>query len=149
MKVGDGSVALFVKAPTVMQDDIDWAESVEETDEASMKVVLLMPSKVLLTVTGVPLEEEEKDASSYRFRDLRMGMLVMSHEFQLHAKVGLMYLFVTQKAWWPTIKVVIDRYIGWCGICSAKIKAARLAGHGMVSVCSLRHIGADHVVLPE
>ena len=71
-------------------------------------------------------------------------MLVMSHEFQLHAKVELMYLFVTQKAWWPTIKVDIDRHIGWCGLCSAKIKAARLAGHGMVSVCSLRHIGADH-----
>ena len=99
MEVGDESVALFVKAPTVMQDEVDWAESVEETDEASMKVVLLMPSKVLMRVTGVPLEEEEKDESSYRFRDLRMDMLVMSHEFQLHgvhAKVGLMYLFVTQ-----------------------------------------------------
>jgi hypothetical protein len=99
MEVGDGSVALFVKAPTVMQDTIDWAEPIDETDEASMKVVILLPSKVMLRVTGVPLEEEEKDVSSYRFRDLRMDMLVMSHEFQLHAEVGLMYLFVTQKAW--------------------------------------------------
>ena len=33
-----------------------------------MKVVLLMPSKVLLRVTGVPLEEEEKDESMTRAR---------------------------------------------------------------------------------
>ena len=75
-------------------------------------------------------------------------MLVTSHGFQLHAKAGLMYPFVTQKAWWPIVKVDIDRHIAWCGLCSAKFKAARLAGHGMVSVCSLWHIEADHVCLP-
>lgn len=44
---------------------------------------------------------------------------------------------------------MIKRHIKWCGLCDAKIKASRLSGHGQVSVCSFRHVGADHKILPE
>ena len=149
VEVGDGDVALFVKAPVHSEDEVDWAEPVEETDEALTKMVLLVPEGAMVRVTAVPLTEQEQDPESYRYRDLRMDMLVMAHEFQLHAKVGLMYLFITQRVWFPEIVAVIKLHIKECGLCAAKIKASRLAGHGMVSVCTYRHVGADHVIPPQ
>jgi len=58
-------------------------------------------------------------------------------------------MFVTARAWWPGMREMIKRHIKWCGLCDAKIKASRLSGHGQVSVCSFRHVGADHKILPE
>ena len=149
VEVGDGDIALFVKAPVNSDDGAEWADPMDETDEALIKLVVLLPEGVMVRVTSVPLIEEEKNPESYRYRDMRMDMLVMAHEFQLHAKVGMMYLFISQKVWFPELLQKIKTHIKECGLCDAKLKAARLAGHGMVSVCTYRHVGADHVVVPD
>ena len=152
VQVGDGDTALFVKAPQQDMEAIDWDRQEDDGSAFEMvqsSLVVLIPEGVMVRVTSVELEAEEEDASSYRFRDLRNDLLVMAHEFQLHAKVGLMYMFVAQRAWWPELKEMIKRHIKWCGLCAAKIKASRLAGHGMVSMCSYRHVTSVHVVLPE
>ena len=150
VEVGDGEVALFVRAPLQDADLIDWEEEgLEQLDNVLCPLVVLVPEGVMVRVTDAPLLPEEEDAESYRFRDLRNDLFVMAHEFQLHAKVGMMYMFVTARAWWPGMKEMIKRHIKWCGLCAAKIKSSRVSGHGQVSVHSYRHVGADHVILPD
>ena len=149
VEVGDGDVALFVKAPVNCEDGSEWAGPLDEIDEALVKMVVLLLEGVMVRVTPVPLPDEEKDSESYRFRDMWMDMLVMAHEFQLHAKVGLMYLFISEKVWFPELMQMNQTHIKECGLCDAKLKATRLAGHGMASVCTYRHVGADHVVVPD
>ena len=60
-----------------------------------------------------------------------------------------MYLFISQKVWFPELMQMIKTHIKECGLCDAKMKATRLVGHGMVSTCTYRHVGADHAVVPD
>ena len=139
IEVGDGEVALFVKAPLQDADIIEWEEEgLEQLDSVLCPLVVLVPEGAMVRVTDAPLLPEEEDVESYilRLRDLRNVLLVMAHELQLHAKVGMVYMFVVARAWWPGMREMIKRHIKWCGLCDAKIKASRLSGHGQVSVCS-------------
>ena len=60
VEVGDGDIALFVKAPVNSDDGAEWADPMDETDEALIKMVVLLPEGVMVRVTSVPLMEEEK-----------------------------------------------------------------------------------------
>ena len=95
MEVGDGEIALFVKAPAMGISLEDWTD-IEEGEQEG-KLVLLLPEGAMVRVSPAELIEEEKDPDSYRYTDMRNVLLVLVHEFQLHAKVGLMYLFVAKR----------------------------------------------------
>ncbi len=60
-----------------------------------------------------------------------------------------MYWFVTEVAWWPTIKTDIYNHWLYCSLCISKRNAKQLSGLGTLIRFRHRHISGDHVILPK
>jgi hypothetical protein len=137
--------ALFV--PTVRQD-LDFRDEKEEVE--SQTLILLVPAGANARITGAEnFTDKEEDVDSYMYRDLRADMMLLQHEFSLHAQVMPMMMGVMRYGFWPSLYADLKEHIKWCSLCMANWKIRSQSGFGLTGLIQYKHVGCDHAPHPD
>ena len=142
----DGTPALFVPRNMLRLDEDD-----EDDPVVCAELVLLVPNNAQVGVSTAKAvyHEDEVDAmEAWMKTDLRSDYILMAHDYSLHAKWAEMWMFIAERAYWPSMATDIKRHVLECGQCNLKCKAYRVAGYGLVSIVMYRHVAMDHKVCP-
>ena len=142
----DGEPALFVPASFLRIDEDD--DNMPVTPDL---LVALIPAgaKVKVTTAANLYDNVTEDELQFLSSDLRSDIILLAHDYSLHARWEEMLCFIRKFGYWHTLVKDIRAHIASCCYCLAKAKAHRLSGFGLVAQAIFRHIGMDHLVLPD
>ena len=114
-------------------------------------LVALIPAgaKVKVTTAANLYDNVTEDELQFLSSDLRSNIILLAHDYSLHAKWEEMLYFIRRFAFWHTLVKDIRAHIASCCYCLAKAKSHRLSGFGLMAQAIHRHIGIDHLALPD
>jgi len=141
----DGTPALFIPSSFVriVGDD-------DELPELPDRLVLWPPKGAQVFVsTASKLFDDEDGDDHFTDTDLRSDLCLLAHDYSLHAAWPEMVRFIKKSAAWMTMITDVKNHIASCPLCISKLRSLRLAGFGLISVATYRHVGCDHIILTK
>jgi hypothetical protein len=120
--------------------DAGMAAAVEVMAQMSSFMVPVIPADATVKIS----EPEQPTAAK---ADLRDDILLVLHDFRMHAPLGEMQTQVRLVGWWPTVLAACKYHIATCAICLQKRTSAAPPGASTQALMRLAVLIFDHCEL--
>jgi hypothetical protein len=136
----------FTRSESAHFDSDERLASVLDMTELSAnnhrELVLVIPADLDLRISQIPPLDGAKPHC------LRTDLITLFHEFNSHPNPATTFESVSNVAWWPAIRKIINDHILYCSLCMKRSSWRRLAGMGTIFRYRHRHLWGDHLILP-
>ena len=126
-----------------------WPDTGADNTDLTKMLVTVIPdlARVKITSTESIVDDSLMEKGHHMNHDLRMDVLMLSHNCAQHPSLAQTIRNVAATAWFPGIKSYVADYYNSCTICLPKRDAHRSVGISIMAARRFKVIQIDHKIL--